>query len=462
MRGPTQNASTSDPMAGRPDPPPRGEAVAIAEARGADRRSGADVRRQHRREQQARAERAAGDEEVARPLQPRATHTPERDLRERVGDDDEMDRPCGRAARVRASCPAGPTTRACDTIVDMRADRVLADVDALADESGRLHGGSDPHADGQPARRPLRRLRALHRRHACASAASRSSTSPPRAARAHRAHPRVNVVGTRRGRRRGPLVHLNGHFDVVPAGDGWTVDPFGGVVRDGRIYGRGVVRHEGGHRGGGVRGGSDPPRRRRAAGQRSRSAARSTKRAAASPASRGSREHGRIGADRTDFVIIPEPLDVDRICIGHRGVYWFEVADARPHRARQHAVPRRQRDRAHGRMLLDRMRAELKPALAARTTADAGRPAGRAPRDDQHQRHRRRPAGRTASRRRASPIAAARCSIAASCSRKASTRRRREIVALLDARRRAHARASLRAQRPDGRAPDAHAGRTRR
>lgn len=35
---------------------------------------------------------------------------------------------------------------------------------------------------------------------------------------------------------------------------------------------------------------------------------------------------GRIAASRTDYVIIPEPLNVDRICIGHRGVYWFEVA----------------------------------------------------------------------------------------------------------------------------------------
>ena len=34
----------------------------------------------------------------------------------------------------------------------------------------------------------------------------------------------------------GVLVHL----DVVPAGDGWTVDPFGGVVRDGLIIGRGA------------------------------------------------------------------------------------------------------------------------------------------------------------------------------------------------------------------------------
>src|SRR5207245_10154 len=43
-------------------------------------------------------------------------------------------------------------------------------------------------------------------------------------------YPRVNVVGIRRGEGRGPLVHLNGHFDVVPAGDGWSFDPFGGSV----------------------------------------------------------------------------------------------------------------------------------------------------------------------------------------------------------------------------------------
>src|SRR4029079_1879246 len=52
-------------------------------------------------------------------------------------------------------------------------------------------------------------------------------------------HPRVNVVGHRSGRAARPLVHLNGHFDVVPAGGGLTIDPFAGVVRDGKIYGRG-------------------------------------------------------------------------------------------------------------------------------------------------------------------------------------------------------------------------------
>jgi succinyl-diaminopimelate desuccinylase len=39
----------------------------------------------------------------------------------------------------------------------------------------------------------------------------------------------------------GPTVVLNGHLDVVPAGDPatWSVDPYAGVVEDGRLYGRG-------------------------------------------------------------------------------------------------------------------------------------------------------------------------------------------------------------------------------
>lgn len=38
-----------------------------------------------------------------------------------------------------------------------------------------------------------------------------------------------------------PTVVLNGHLDVVPAGDtdGWTYDPYGATVEDGRLYGRG-------------------------------------------------------------------------------------------------------------------------------------------------------------------------------------------------------------------------------
>jgi succinyl-diaminopimelate desuccinylase len=36
----------------------------------------------------------------------------------------------------------------------------------------------------------------------------------------------------------GPTVLLNAHGDVVPPGDGWTHDPYGGEVADGFIYGR--------------------------------------------------------------------------------------------------------------------------------------------------------------------------------------------------------------------------------
>ncbi len=36
----------------------------------------------------------------------------------------------------------------------------------------------------------------------------------------------------------GRTVLLNAHGDVVPPGDGWTKDPYGGVVENGRVYGR--------------------------------------------------------------------------------------------------------------------------------------------------------------------------------------------------------------------------------
>ena len=44
----------------------------------------------------------------------------------------------------------------------------------------------------------------------------------------------------------GPGLLLLGHTDVVPIGDGWTKDPFGGSVEDGRIYGRGASDMKGG------------------------------------------------------------------------------------------------------------------------------------------------------------------------------------------------------------------------
>src|SRR5690606_11391384 len=59
-------------------------------------------------------------------------------------------------------------------------------------------------------------------------------------------YPRTNVVARLEGKRPGPTVHFNSHIDVVDTGAGWTVDPFKGEVRDGKVYGRGACDMKGG------------------------------------------------------------------------------------------------------------------------------------------------------------------------------------------------------------------------
>ena len=181
-----------------------------------------------------------------------------------------------------------------------------------------------------------------------------------------RAHPRLNVVGARPGSGPGPVVHLNGHFDVVPAGAGWTMDPFGGEVRDGRIWGRGACDMKAGL-------------------AAAVYAAEALRRAGALP--RGTievsgtvdeesggfagvawlAEKGRIAKERTDYVIIPEPLGVDRVCLGHRGVYWFEVTTRG--RSAHGSMPfLGQSAIEHMAAVLEAVRTDLKPALARRVT----------------------------------------------------------------------------------------------
>lgn len=180
-------------------------------------------------------------------------------------------------------------------------------------------------------------------------------------------YPRVNVLGTWRGSRDRPLVHLNGHFDVVPAGDGWTLDPFGGVVRDGKVYGRGSCD---------MKAGIAAAVYAAAAIRRAGVTLPGTVEISGTVDEESGgfagvawlAEQKRLAAGRTDCVIIPEPLNVDRICVGHRGVYWGELT---------------MRGRiAHGSMpflgvsaiegigrVLQEIRERLQPALAERTTA---------------------------------------------------------------------------------------------
>ncbi len=48
----------------------------------------------------------------------------------------------------------------------------------------------------------------------------------------------TNLIVRRRYGDGGPTVALNAHGDVVPPGEGWTRDPYGGEIEDGRLYGR--------------------------------------------------------------------------------------------------------------------------------------------------------------------------------------------------------------------------------
>src|SRR3954452_21957766 len=54
---------------------------------------------------------------------------------------------------------------------------------------------------------------------------------------------RPNVTAMRRGTGGGRSLTFNGHIDVVPAGveRNWSYDPWGAVVEDGRMFGRGAA-----------------------------------------------------------------------------------------------------------------------------------------------------------------------------------------------------------------------------
>ena len=56
---------------------------------------------------------------------------------------------------------------------------------------------------------------------------------------------RVNLMATVKGGD-APRLVLLAHIDTVPIGEGWTVDPLGGEIIDGNIYGRGACDMKGG------------------------------------------------------------------------------------------------------------------------------------------------------------------------------------------------------------------------
>ncbi|WP_226780368.1 acetylornithine deacetylase/succinyl-diaminopimelate desuccinylase family protein [Oceaniglobus trochenteri] len=137
-------------------------------------------------------------------------------------------------------------------------------------------------------------------------------------------YPRWNIVARRDGRRAGDCVHFNSHTDVVDVGLGWTRDPFGGELVDGRIYGRGACDMKGGL---------------------AASIIAAECFIAAFPDFSGAIEisgtadeesggyggvaylakQGYFSPRKVQHVIIPEPLNKDRVCLGHRGGWWAEI-----------------------------------------------------------------------------------------------------------------------------------------
>lgn len=179
-------------------------------------------------------------------------------------------------------------------------------------------------------------------------------------------HPRINVIGRHSGTANAPAIHLNGHFDVVPTGNGWTREPFGGQIIDGKLYGRGSCDMKAGI----------------AAAVFAAEAIRRAGVAHTAPIEISGTvdeesggfagvawlaENRFLSKERTKAVIIPEPFGVDRVCIGHRGVYWFEViAEGRiAHGSMPYLGINAIEGMSH---LLDLVRDELGPALFGRVT----------------------------------------------------------------------------------------------
>ncbi|MBO9395757.1 acetylornithine deacetylase/succinyl-diaminopimelate desuccinylase family protein [Shimia sp. R9_2] len=179
-------------------------------------------------------------------------------------------------------------------------------------------------------------------------------------------YPRWNVLARKEGHHPGECVHFNSHTDVVEVGQGWTFDPFGGQVSDGKIYGRGACDMKGGLAASIIAAEAFIAEFPDFCGAIEISGT-------ADEESGGYggvaflAERGFFAPERVQHVIIPEPLNKDRICLGHRGGWWAEIETFG--------------EIAHGSMpflgdcavrhmgaVLDKFESDLFPAMAARST----------------------------------------------------------------------------------------------
>jgi succinyl-diaminopimelate desuccinylase len=179
-------------------------------------------------------------------------------------------------------------------------------------------------------------------------------------------YPRINVIARREGGASGPCVHFNSHIDVVQTGAGWTLDPFAGVVKDGKVFGRGACDMKGGLAASIIAvealidSGAELPGALEISGT-------VDEESGGYGGVHYLAERGWFSAPRVNHVIIPEPLNVDRVCIGHRGVWWAEIET---HGRIAHGSMPFLGDCAvrHMNAVIDRFEQDLYPRLAARHT----------------------------------------------------------------------------------------------
>jgi succinyl-diaminopimelate desuccinylase len=178
-------------------------------------------------------------------------------------------------------------------------------------------------------------------------------------------YPRINVIA-RRESGPGPCVHFNSHIDVVQSGNGWTLDPFAAVVKDGKVFGRGACDMKGGLAASVIAvealidSGEKLPGKLEISGT-------VDEESGGYGGVHYLAQRGYFSPPRVDHVIIPEPLNVDRVCIGHRGVWWAEIET---HGRQAHGSMPFLGDCAvrHMHAFVERLERDLYPKLAQRRT----------------------------------------------------------------------------------------------
>ena len=179
-------------------------------------------------------------------------------------------------------------------------------------------------------------------------------------------YPRWNVVCRLEGRAAGDCVHFNSHHDVVAVGEGWTRDPFGAELDGGKIYGRGACDMKGGMATSIIAAEAFVAHHPEFSGAIEISATADEESGGYGGVAYLA-ERGFFDPARVQHVIIPEPLNKDRICLGHRGVWWAEI-ETKGHIA--HGSMPFLGDCAvrHMGAVLDEMEATLFPLLAGKRT----------------------------------------------------------------------------------------------